>query len=272
MNLGASKYLQTTATTTLYGTVELFAFTGKELDAETGYSYFGARYYDPATLTAWLSVDPMSDKYPSISPYAYCAWNPLKLVDPNGMDTAFAGAQERQLYLEYRNIVFSDDKYANIQKELENIENSDEIFCIRLGNNVSSEDGGGNFKYNSETGQFDVNIKNNTDWTDIEVISHELKHADQYLNKKLGFLFITKTRFILMGYSIDDEIEAYDRQGLFGNTLNHDQVHNKYKDKGYYGENGTINNTNEWNKRNELAISKWGHPIYLYHGWNNIQK
>lgn len=28
----------------------------------------------------------MSGKYPSISPYAYCAWNPLKLVDPNGED------------------------------------------------------------------------------------------------------------------------------------------------------------------------------------------
>ena len=28
----------------------------------------------------------MADKYPSISPYAYCAWNPLKLVDPEGED------------------------------------------------------------------------------------------------------------------------------------------------------------------------------------------
>ena len=62
------------------------SFTGKELDEETGYSYFGARYYDPAVLAAWLSVDPMSDKYPSISPYAYCAWNPLRLVDPAGKD------------------------------------------------------------------------------------------------------------------------------------------------------------------------------------------
>ena len=62
----------------------LCAFTGKELDAETGYSYFGARYYAPTSLTAWLSVDPMSDKYPSISPYAYCAWNPVRLVDPDG--------------------------------------------------------------------------------------------------------------------------------------------------------------------------------------------
>ena len=35
-------------------------------------------------MTGWLSVDPMMDKYPSISPYAYCAWNPMKLVDPDG--------------------------------------------------------------------------------------------------------------------------------------------------------------------------------------------
>ncbi len=61
-------------------------FTGKERDPETGYSYFGSRYLENATLTLWLSVDPMADKYPSISPYAYCAWNPLKLVDPNGDD------------------------------------------------------------------------------------------------------------------------------------------------------------------------------------------
>lgn len=26
----------------------------------------------------------MSDKYPGISPYAYCAWNPVNLVDPDG--------------------------------------------------------------------------------------------------------------------------------------------------------------------------------------------
>ncbi len=59
-------------------------FTGKERDEETGYGYFGARYMDHELMTMWLSVDPMADKYPSISPYAYCAWNPVKLVDPNG--------------------------------------------------------------------------------------------------------------------------------------------------------------------------------------------
>ena len=61
-------------------------FIGKERDSETGFSYFGARYYDSDLMTAWLSVDPMADKYPSLSPYAYCAWNPIRLVDSNGME------------------------------------------------------------------------------------------------------------------------------------------------------------------------------------------
>ena len=74
----------------------------EQRDLETGLSYFGARYYDADLLTGWLSLDPLADKYPSISPYAYCAWtrptggdehrwikynivnNPERLVDPDG--------------------------------------------------------------------------------------------------------------------------------------------------------------------------------------------
>ena len=62
---------------------ERFRFTGKERDTETGYDYFGARYYS-STLGIWLSVDPLSDKYPSLSPYVYCADNPMRVVDPKG--------------------------------------------------------------------------------------------------------------------------------------------------------------------------------------------
>jgi RHS repeat-associated protein len=60
-----------------------YTFSAKERDLETGYSYFGARYYD-ADISVWLSVDPMADKYPSMSAYMYCAGNPVMLVDPDG--------------------------------------------------------------------------------------------------------------------------------------------------------------------------------------------
>ena len=61
----------------------------EQRDEETGFGYFGARYMDHKLITMWLSVDPMADKYSSISPYAYCAWNPVKLVDPDGEKPVF---------------------------------------------------------------------------------------------------------------------------------------------------------------------------------------
>jgi len=65
-----------------------YTFSGKEKDTETGYSYFGARYYD-SDLSVWLSVVPiaigtLAGKYPSMSAYMYCAGNPVMLVDPDG--------------------------------------------------------------------------------------------------------------------------------------------------------------------------------------------
>ena len=37
-------------------------------------------------LSIWLSVDPMVDKYPNLSPYVYCADNPVRLVDEDGRE------------------------------------------------------------------------------------------------------------------------------------------------------------------------------------------
>ena len=54
-------------------------------DSESGYDYFGARYYS-STLPMWLSVDPLSDSYPDTSPYVYCGNNPIKFVDPDGKE------------------------------------------------------------------------------------------------------------------------------------------------------------------------------------------
>ena len=59
-------------------------FTSRELDAETGLYYFGARYYN-SWSGRWYSVDPLASKYPGWSPYNYVEDNPTGSVDPNGM-------------------------------------------------------------------------------------------------------------------------------------------------------------------------------------------
>ncbi len=62
-----------------------YKFNGKELDAETGLYYYGARYYDPKG-SIWLSTDPLAEKFPAWSPYAYAFNNPIVLTDPDGRE------------------------------------------------------------------------------------------------------------------------------------------------------------------------------------------
>jgi RHS repeat-associated protein len=61
-------------------------FTGKSLEASTGLSYFGARYYDPV-VGRFMGVDPvgfMENNLHSFNRYAYGNNNPSRYLDPDG--------------------------------------------------------------------------------------------------------------------------------------------------------------------------------------------
>jgi hypothetical protein len=92
-----------------------YKFTGKEQD-NTGFYYFGARYYDPQT-SLWISTDPILGKYiddvgkakqnndknsvftaenggmdgalnsKNLALYSYASQNPIIFTDPNGLES-----------------------------------------------------------------------------------------------------------------------------------------------------------------------------------------
>ena len=62
-----------------------YKWSGKEWDEDQGAYDFGARMYSAADAR-WTTMDPLSEKYYHISPYAYCAGDPVNLVDPEGRD------------------------------------------------------------------------------------------------------------------------------------------------------------------------------------------
>jgi RHS repeat-associated protein len=66
-----------------------YLFNAKELDEETGLYYYGARYYEPR-VSLWYGANPMQEKYPGVSTYAYCHNNPINRIDPDGCADYYA--------------------------------------------------------------------------------------------------------------------------------------------------------------------------------------
>ena len=81
-----------------------YKFGGKEYDEMHGLRWydFEARLKD-AILPMFLTMDPMAEKYYSVSPYAYCGNNPIKFIDPDGYEIWIYyedknGKQQQMLY------------------------------------------------------------------------------------------------------------------------------------------------------------------------------
>ena len=181
---------------------ERYTFSGKEKDSETGYHYFGARYYN-SDLSLWLSVDPMSDKYPSLSPYNYCAWNPMKLVDPDGMIIDSASITE--------NIKTILNNNTEFKKAFETLSNDkDNVYSFNVWDSPHIENGrriDGNIIYDGEK----VSI-NHVEMSDNFALFEEVAHALQYYEWDIGFANTLNENGVLQwgtfGLDCNDEINA----------------------------------------------------------------
>ena len=159
-------------------------FTGKERDSETGFSYFGARYYDSDILMGWLSVDPLADKYPNISPYAYCAWNPVKLVDPDGME-----------------IINAYEKYKNNHQKIQDLKNKKEQAKTRQERREIQ------WQINNAESNYDKYLK-------VEKMLDDFKNTEPEDYKKLDNLIYNGTELDITIYISDDKKSSVGGYGM----------------------------------------------------------
>ena len=271
-----------------------YTFNAKELDEETGMYYYEARYMASPTF---ISRDPMFEKYFWMSPYAYCANNPMKYVDPTGMIVKFAGSDEENTYNAYKSEISSrkaaaqrkiDNQllresqgkkvrkgqlaraqselnlYQGIENELSEMETADEVFMIRMGNNVMNlpADADGSFKYNFVSNEFDINVRRAGD---IGSLAHEMKHGNQYMKGEIGFV---NSGNPCIAYDRTDEEQAFKRGALFGGSCwDAQKIMQRYPkipqgpiSVPQYSKQDIINNQNFYNMT--------GFYLYMYHGWN----
>ena len=87
-------------------------YNGKEIQSIAGTDYldYGFRQYDPVTARC-MAVDPKAEKYLTLTPYSYCAGNPIITIDYNGADTVFMnpGGEELKRIVSSSNVTFVKD-------------------------------------------------------------------------------------------------------------------------------------------------------------------
>lgn len=160
----------------------------------------------------------MSDKYPSLSPYNYCALNPMKLVDPNGMIIdSVSVTQEIKDMINPSHECYNDEfasvyKYLDADKSTVYRFNQWEDFRInskgqKISGAVSLSDeqiliiG---FTFGRETELVGSNI------APERVLCEEIYHAKQFCDGEFGFtIFVNLPGWRYIGYDESDEDVAH---------------------------------------------------------------
>ena len=209
-----------------------FRYNGKEEFPQPGSDLldYGARLYDPV-LCRWNAIDPLAEKYCSLSGYAYCGNNPVRFIDPYGLTIAEGSLQEfgrlrqtirdklnswialKQQYINAfyaqgnsgePNTSYFDMMIQSVQRSLalmDIIEMSTHTYELNF-----SEGSKGALIHASDTQHFTLTYGNDA------LFVHELTHAGQFENGDIAFTMNSEHALMI---DIYDEAAAYAAQYAF---------------------------------------------------------
>ena len=172
----------------------------------------------------WFTTDPKAQKYYATSPYAYCLNNPIKFIDPNGMEIHESGKKEwaRNKSIIQRNLGrmqqrwdklagngANDSRITNLGERIssihstlgtmENLESSSQVYAL----GGLDENGLGGLRYNNSTGIITIGYNGTANFI------HEVTHGGQFETGDIAFALENNRTY---GQDIFDEVAAYRAQ------------------------------------------------------------
>ena len=227
-------------------TGQRYKYNGKEFDRTHGLDWYdyGARHMSP-DVGRFTTIDPMAEKYYNISPYAYCANNPMNIIDPTGMiwenpeeakelenniEDRISSLNKNIQKLEMKILRGGlsekktskyNDKIEDLREQISNLNQSiEDIHLLGKDSHIyafANVDGGRHSVYNSDG---KIYIERSSDAFAI----HEITHIRQSLMS--GGLSFNSSGYLLnigspKNYQMmaDTEIEAYQKQYSYDNSF-----------------------------------------------------
>ena len=143
------------------------------------YTDFGFRQFDPKFRLGWNGADPLAEKYFPVSPYAFCAGNPVKYMDRDGKKIYFSPGVSEEFKTKFAQTV----QYMNEKGtagNLAKLNQSEKIYYINEVESIESA----SFNPKNQTINWDPNHLIQTDeqilMSPATVLAHEMDHAQKY--------------------------------------------------------------------------------------------
>ncbi len=244
-----------------------YSFNAKELDEETGMYYYEARYMAPPVF---ISRDPLFEKYPTFSPYAYCANNPVNVIDPTGEEIVIVGDEFYQTKVkEYLNKLSKSGKAGNflVKKAIASkktfvIANTKADVPMELSENKSATILP--FNLSKASGTYDKN-EGNVPYTAVTTLAHELAHfifpqKGSLLNDRGENTHIRAGEVLAVEWEnrVRKDLNMEERKSYGGLDVYRKEIVESAKYKGYYNMRNKSNYGN-----NSYSVPNYKSPSFI---------